>query len=134
LERARHHPRTQIANLLVAVREVRKIDDATVEIKTDRFHSVLLNKLAMPLVMPEGTADEPETAIGTGPYRVASYTPGAGLTLEAFADYWGGRPTVDRAELSFVGDGLERAARLLRGEFDLAQELAPQRVAAVQST
>jgi peptide/nickel transport system substrate-binding protein len=134
LERARHQPQTHLANLLVAVREVRKIDESTVEIKTDRFHSVLLNKLAMPLVMPEGTTDEPETAVGTGPYRVASYTPGVGLSLEAFKDYWGGRPPVARAELSFVGDGLERADRLLRGEFDLAQELAPQRVAAVQST
>jgi peptide/nickel transport system substrate-binding protein len=134
LERARHHSRTQLANLLVAVRDVRRVDDSTVEIKTDRFHSVLLNKLAMPLVMPEGTADEPPAAIGTGPYRVASYTSGVGLNLEAFADYWGGRPPVARAELSFVGDGLERADRLLRGEFDLAQELAPQRVAAVRST
>ncbi len=134
LERARRHPHTRLGNLLVAVREVRELDELTVEVKTERFHAVLLNKLAMPLVMPEGSGEEPETAIGTGPYRVSSYRPGEGLALEAFPDYWGGAPPVPHAEVSFVGDGEVRAARLLAGEIDLAQELAPGRIAAVGST
>ncbi len=134
LERARHHPQTQLGNLLVAVREVREVDEATVEIKTERFHAVLLNKLAMPLVMPAGTPEAPAGAVGTGPYRVVRYLPGEGLDLEAFPDYWGGAPAVARAELAFIGDARERADRLLRGEFDLVQELAPERVEEVRST
>jgi peptide/nickel transport system substrate-binding protein len=134
LERARRHPNTRLGNLLVAVRDVRELDELTVEVKTERFHAVLLNKLAMPLVMPAGSGDAPQAAIGTGPYRVSSYRPGEGLALEAFADYWGGAPSVPRAEVSFVGDGEQRASRLLAGEIDLAQELAPDRIDAVRST
>ena len=33
--------------------------------------------------------------IGTGPFRVASWEPGRKLTLNAFDDYWGGRPFLD---------------------------------------
>jgi peptide/nickel transport system substrate-binding protein len=132
LERARHHPRTRLGNLLVAVRQVRAVDELTLEIRTERFHAVLLNKLAMPLVMPEGTGDDPGQAIGTGPYRVIDYRPGAGLTLESYPGYWGGVPAVRRAEIAFVGDPGERVDWLLRGETDLAQELATERAREVE--
>jgi peptide/nickel transport system substrate-binding protein len=134
LERARHHPQTRLGNLLVAVRNVREVDESTVEIKTERFHAVLLNKLAMPLVMPADSGDQPVGAVGTGPYRVASYRPGEGLSLDAFPDYWDGAPAVPRAEVAFVGDASERADRLLGAEFELVQELSPERVEEVRST
>ena len=134
LERARRHPQTRLGNLLVAVRSVRAVDERTIEIETERFHAVLLNKLAMPLIMPAGTADQPAAAIGTGPYRVADYQAEAKLELEAFAEHWAGAPAVRRVEMTFVGDALERADRLLRGQIDLAQELAPPRIDQVRAT
>src|SRR5205814_585744 len=45
LERARHHPQSQVAGYLIAVASVREVDGETVEIATARPYPVLLNKL-----------------------------------------------------------------------------------------
>ena len=50
--------------------------------------------------MPRGRQqqDYDSQPIGTGPYRFVRWERGTRLTLEAFPDYWGGRPPVDRVD------------------------------------
>ncbi|MFG2060890.1 ABC transporter substrate-binding protein [Micromonospora sp. NPDC048871] len=63
--------------------------------------------------------------IGTGPYRVTSWTPGDRLVLAANDRYWGGRPANSGVVVAFVPDDNVRAQRARAGEFDAA-ELPPK--------
>ncbi|MEV6375137.1 ABC transporter substrate-binding protein [Micromonospora musae] len=63
--------------------------------------------------------------VGTGPYRVESWTPGDRLVLTANERYFGGRPANDRVVVAFVEDDNVRAQRMRAGEFDAA-ELPPK--------
>jgi peptide/nickel transport system substrate-binding protein len=63
--------------------------------------------------------------VGTGPYRVTSWTPGDRLVLAANDTYWGGKPANSGVIVAFVADDNVRAQRARAGEFD-AVELAPK--------
>ncbi|MFG3697704.1 ABC transporter substrate-binding protein [Micromonospora sp. NPDC047620] len=63
--------------------------------------------------------------VGTGPYRVTSWTPGDRLVLAANEKYWGGKPANSGVVVAFVPDDNVRAQRMRAGEFDAA-ELAPK--------
>lgn len=57
--------------------------------------------------------------VGTGPFRLVSYTRGETLVTERNPDYWDtGRPYVDKLIVRFVADGSTRAAMLESGEAD----------------
>ncbi|MFF5179762.1 ABC transporter substrate-binding protein [Micromonospora sp. NPDC000316] len=63
--------------------------------------------------------------VGTGPYRVDSWTPGSRLVLTANERYFGRRPANNRVVVAFVADDNVRAQRMRAGEFDAA-ELPPK--------
>ncbi|MEV6347126.1 ABC transporter substrate-binding protein [Actinoplanes sp. NPDC051851] len=67
--------------------------------------------------------------VGTGPYRVTSWTPGDRLVLAANDGYWGGKPANRGVVVAFVEDDNVRAQRTQAGEFDVV-ELAPKLAAA----
>lgn len=71
--------------------------------------------------------------IGTGPYKVQSWTAGDRLVLAANDAYWGGKPTNRTVVVAFVGDDNVRAQRMRAGEFDAA-ELAPKLAAGFDTT
>src|SRR5262245_53756760 len=61
--------------------------------------------------------------IGSGPYRVVSFTPGSTLVLEAFDRYWKGAPPIKRAVFKMVTDPTARVAELLAGGADIGSEV-----------
>ena len=126
LERARLLPASGFGSYLVAVAAVRALDPQTVELTTRRPYAILLNKLAFVLIVPAGSPPEIRHPVGTGPYRLVSYQPGARLVLRAFEGYWNGPPAPDPVEILPVKDAAERTARLLRGDLDLIQEPRPE--------
>ena len=56
--------------------------------------------------------------VGLGPYRLASWAPGSSLVLEANADWYGGKPKIDRIDVRFILDANARLAAMLAGEGD----------------
>ena len=58
--------------------------------------------------------------IGAGPYRVASFSPGVEIVLEAFDAYWRKGPNIKRLVMRTMTEETTRAAALKRGEIDLA--------------
>lgn len=71
--------------------------------------------------------------IGTGPYRMESWTAGDRLVLAANDTYWGGKPANRKLVVAFVADDNVRAQRMRAGEFDAA-ELAPKLAAGFDNT
>lgn len=57
--------------------------------------------------------------VGTGPYKFVDYQPGTHLDLEAFEDYWGGAPDIERVRFVFVHEDTTRVAMLRAGEADM---------------
>jgi dipeptide transport system substrate-binding protein len=61
--------------------------------------------------------------IGSGPYRVVSFTPGSTLVLEAFDRYWKGAPPIKRAVFKMVTDPTARSAEITSGNADITSEV-----------
>ncbi len=58
--------------------------------------------------------------IGLGPYRIASWEPGAFIEAAAFDRHATGRPIIGRIKLVFISDPDTALANMLSGELDLA--------------
>ncbi len=56
---------------------------------------------------------------GTGPYRLAAHKQFQYVDLDAFPDYWGGKPAVAHARMMFVPEDMTRISMLRSGEADM---------------
>lgn len=57
--------------------------------------------------------------VGTGPYRLIRYRQSEYADLDAFDEYWAGKPPVPRVRVVFVQEDMTRIAMLRSGEADL---------------
>lgn len=86
-------------------------------------------------------ADEIEnigaTGIGTGPFRLSSFTPAGAGSVEAFDDHFAGRPVLDGIDFYSIQDTQARVNALLAGQVDLISQtnldFATARVVAASS-
>ncbi len=71
--------------------------------------SFIVPKAYMESVGLEGFIEKP---VGTGPYKLVSYETASRIELEAFADYWGGKPAIDKVTIDIVRDPTARVAAI----------------------
>jgi peptide/nickel transport system substrate-binding protein len=120
------------------VDEVRAVDERTVEfVLTQPTPNLLANVggfKGMAIVAPELIDGDGLTnaAIGTGPFRFVSYTPGDRIVLEANPDYWGDGPHVDRVEFRFISEPTTALTNLRTGAVHLTNNVPPQEVATLR--
>ncbi len=72
-------------------------------------------------------------AVGTGPFVLQSWVAGDRVTLSANKTYWGVKPRVDSLVIRSIKDPSQRLNELKAGTVDLANDLAPDNLKAVQS-
>lgn len=72
--------------------------------------------------------------VGTGAYRIASFEADRQLLLEAFDDYWGGRPPLKSVRYVEVPEVSTRVNGLLAGDFDFACDLPPDQIQRVEAS
>lgn len=98
-------------------------DDLTVIFNLSEPDVPLLTALAttnaaiVPSEMVEN-GDFASTAIGTGPFKLESWTPEEVTTLGANADWWGEGPFIDGIEIRIIPDEASILAALRAGEID----------------
>jgi peptide/nickel transport system substrate-binding protein len=68
-----------------------------------------------------------------GPYKLAQWVPDDQKVLDAFADYWGGRPKVDRIVIKPVPSGPTRVAALRAREADLVVSVPPDLIDSIRT-
>lgn len=103
------------AFLLDVVDHVEVVDDYTVKIYLKYPFSPMLAVLAFTVSYPvspntptDSFVEPPNWVVGTGPYKIASWSPDKELVLEAFDDYWGTPPKTKKIVIRFY----ERAETL----------------------
>ena len=72
--------------------------------------------LTTPAPVTGGRRDAPPP--GTGPYRLSSWTRGHQLVLTANPKYFGGKPSIAKVTMEFVGDDAGRLERVTDGTVD----------------
>jgi peptide/nickel transport system substrate-binding protein len=112
-----------------------KVDDLTVDIKTDGFDPALVGRLYwLRIVAPDYTAaSTPEILatkpVGTGPYTLESWERGQAVTLVVNPDYWGPAPSVTKLVFRPIKESSSRLQALGAGEIDVATALLPDQAA-----
>ena len=77
------------------------------------------------LILKAGTEDASTNFNGTGPFRVASYSPEDRILLEANEDYFiPGQPALAEVEIIFFSDPTAQVEALRGGQVDLAMRLS----------
>ena len=110
-----------------SIKKVEIIDDATVDFHLTQADPVLLTKLAgygAMIVPPQyiseaGDAEFNNKPIGTGPFKMTSYSPKVGASLAANEDYWGGAPNLSEVDYRFISEPSTALAELQSGGVDV---------------
>ncbi len=112
--------------------DVEIVDPLTVRLKTDKYgypastfwfvSSFLPILSATDVASPELLQQRPN---GTNAFKYAR-TEGDRSYVEAFDDYYGGRPKIDEIVYAYVPDANTRVLGLMNGEYHIAERLEPE--------
>ena len=69
---------------------------------------------------PQNWWTKPDTAVGTGAYKMSARTPGQSIDFEAVSNWWGTpKPTVKKVHLDIIKDTGTRETSYEQGKYDL---------------
>jgi len=120
---------TQRTSYIADILGAEVVDEYTVDIVTDGISPIVATQMtSIPIVPPVAAAEAGygDNPIGTGPYQFVSWERGSQVNLTAFADYWGGAPSIQEASIRFIPDGQTALAALQAGEVDMVLDLLPE--------
>jgi len=137
---------SNVQSFLASVKEVRKIDDHTVEFETMRPDPIFVLGITSWGIMSKAWAEKnsatrpadlttreenfaTRNAMGTGPFRLVLREPDRRTILERNPAWWD-KPAhnIERAELNIIANDATRVAALLSGEIDFIYTVPPQDV------
>ncbi len=109
---------------LHSIESVEVEGERVLRVRTRAPDLVLLTKLPWGFVVPADAVDAtPVPAVGTGPYRLQSWSPGREFVLGRNPHHRGPAPAFAEAQFVVEPDGRARVARVLEGRADLADHV-----------
>ncbi|MFN7149967.1 MAG: ABC transporter substrate-binding protein [Microthrixaceae bacterium] len=138
IEELRDNPASILRGYYSIVKDA-KATDGKLQITTVKPYlampTLLTNAYALPpeyyaKVKAEGFAKDP---IGTGPYKLETYSSGSSIDVVKNDDYWRGEPKLDGIEFAWSAEASSRYALLASGDVDFAIDLLPQDVEKVKN-
>ncbi|MGC8782424.1 MAG: ABC transporter substrate-binding protein, partial [Anaerolineae bacterium] len=109
-----------------SVSGLKKVDDFTVEITLAAPFAPFLANLATPAgsiyskaATTKAGKDFGTKPVGTGPFKLDSWTPDSELVLSAFDDYFRGRPKFDKLIMKIVPEPQTMALMFKKGDLDV---------------
>ena len=108
---------------------ISKVDDLTVEIKTDGPDAMVLSNLCHHgnAIVPKKLIDEGHDfnaePIGAGPYKLVEWKRGDSIEFEAFEDFFLGAPKIKHMTWKIIPEGSSRTIALEAGEIDFIIEV-----------
>ncbi|MGI6203779.1 MAG: ABC transporter substrate-binding protein [Anaerovoracaceae bacterium] len=119
---------SEIATNYQDIKKIECPDDLTVKIQLERPNVAFPDYMTvgiLPKHLLEGKNlaedDFNQNPVGAGPYKLTEWDEGQSITMEAFDDYYGGRPHIKKVVFKIVEDTDARAAQLESGDLDMAQ-------------
>ncbi len=122
-----------------SIKEVKIIDDYTVQLITKYPDPLVLSYVAQKYMVPIEYTKEDNFAklatkpIGTGPYLLKSWMKGGELVLTAKKDYWKGAPKIDEVVFRPIPEDATRIAELRVGSVDIIANLKPDNIQEVKA-
>ena len=122
IERFRDESWMQFASF--AIDSAEKVDDYTVNVTLKYPYAKVVNMLRYCAIIDKDYFENTEyeefsrNPIGSGPYKLTSWTAGQGATLEANENYWGNAPAISNVNISFVSDTDTVLVAMETGEAD----------------
>jgi peptide/nickel transport system substrate-binding protein len=142
-----------VTSQLAPVKEVKKVDDSTIDFITDGPVPILPNYLVSAAIMSKAWCEAHNTtsaanhegvenyatrnADGTGPFILKDRQPGVRTTLVRNPDWWGIKDQpIDPDEVVFtrIDNAATRVAALLSGELDMVYNVPPQDIERIRNT
>lgn len=141
-ERAKLSP--DMRSRVGAIKEIRKVDDFTVDFVLAQPDLIFPANIQDIYVMSKAWSEKHDTTRpydyrsqgqsfahhstnGTGPFKLALREPGVKTVLEAFPGWWGKREhNIDKVEFRVIGSDATRVAAFLSGELDWLYAVPPQ--------
>ncbi len=108
---------------------IQVVDPYTLKIMIDKPRPYFLGKLTFivsavldkDVVKVGEEINKPELMGGTGPFKCVQYVQDQVSVLEAFADYYGGKPAIEKIERPVIKDAATRLNKYKAGELDIVQ-------------
>lgn len=117
-----------------ALAGVRVVNPQTLTVTLDRPRAYFLSMLAYTSnwivcreAVPISSEFKAENVVGTGAFRLTEYKPGERIVLEAWKEYWDGKPSLLRIELPILLSGEAQYNSFVAGELDVLTGIAPSR-------
>jgi peptide/nickel transport system substrate-binding protein len=115
-----------------AIQKVDALDPLTLRITTAQPHPLLPVDLASVAIVSRAAVVNAGTdafsggkaAMGTGPYRLAGFTPGSKAELVRNPAYWGGPQHWQQVELRIMSNAAARSAAILSGDVDVIDQVS----------
>ena len=145
-------PGSNIQSVLASVKEIRKIDDHTVEFETSAPNPILIQEITNWGMFSKAWAEKNDAArpadltargenfatrnaMGTGPFLLESREPDRRTVLGPNPGWWD-KPThnLERVELNIIANDATRVAALLSNEVDFVYTVPPQDVERINRT
>lgn len=123
------------AKTAAKIKEI-KADGQELTIITEEPFAALLANLTEPLYsVTDVTSDKDllTNPIGTGPFKVTSFTPEKEIKTERYKDYWNGASTIETMTIKTITDDTTRSMALQSGEIDIAQRVNSNDLATLAS-
>ena len=112
--------------------QIKKVDATTLTIGLKQPWSDLPTQLGqryLAIVKNGTTKFTPETTIGTGPFKLASWTPGTQTTLTAYNGYWeSGKPYLGTVVINGIDDPTARLNALQSGQVQAIGFVDPSQI------
>jgi peptide/nickel transport system substrate-binding protein len=109
-----------------------KVDDRTVRFHLKSPDSMMNEGLWQVFIVP--TDFDPANPVGTGPYKMDSFTPGTKATLSRYDGYWDqGKPYADGLVVYSFADDTARINAIVGGQVDILTNIDLPQVSVVQA-
>ena len=127
------------------LQDIRKVDERTVTFVLARPYAPFLADLAMDFasilskeyadkLLAEGAREKLDREpVGTGPFRLVEYTPGAVVRFESNADYWRAPPALDTLVFEVTPDSGVRFEKLKAGDCQVVPSPNPADIPAIKA-
>ncbi|MGD8623406.1 MAG: ABC transporter substrate-binding protein [Anaerolineae bacterium] len=125
------------------ITSVEKVDDYTVKFVLSAPLAPFLANLAMDMFAISSPAAIEQYGedyglpgagcVGTGPFKFVEWVEGDHITVEAFDDYWGGRPSIDQVVWRVIPDDSARYLALQAGDIHALETATAEDIAAADA-